>query len=287
MNTSSCHAGEVLSHCSSVKMSIRTYTAIALGVVALCTAVEKATAGAIPPISTLSPSSVKAGEMEIRAGMEYSYHEWGMFQTSDTGRELYRLPDLTLTVGMADNVELVLNYQWLWLNQEGGSMESGTGDLKITGIYRLINETDNRPACALVIATKLPDANYSKGFGTDQTDIWAGGAFSKSFGDLRLLANASIGIIGQPTGDVPNQDDVFVYNIGAIYAVTADLSVGCGLDGIANSRMDNDRTFVRGGIAFKTDLGTFDLGAGTGLSSESGDLHVSAGFSTTVGLWDK
>ena len=88
-------------------------------------------AGIAPPIHALAPSTVPAGEAEVRAGLDYSYHEWGMFQSSDTGRELVRLPDLTLTLGMSDKVELVFNFPWLWLKQGDGSYAGGPGDLKI------------------------------------------------------------------------------------------------------------------------------------------------------------
>ena len=244
-------------------------------------------AGIAPPIHALAPSTVPAGEAEVRAGLDYSYHEWGMFQSSDTGRELVRLPDLTLTLGMSDKVELVFNFPWLWLKQGDGSYAGGPGDLKIAGIYNLTKETDTLPAFALVIATKLPDAHYKKGFGTDQTDFWAGGACSKTFDNLRVLANASLGILEDPTGDEPNQDDVLVYDIGVIYSMSGSIDIGCGLDGIANSRMGNDRMFTRGGIAFRTQIGTFDLSVGTGLNHESGDLHIAAGFSTALGAWNK
>ena len=246
---------------------------------AACLVAGGAWAGMAPPIHAVAPASLPAGAVELRCGFDYSYDEQSMFQTAVAKKELYRLPDLTLTVGMSDRVELVFNFPWLWLKQDGASTKTGPGDLKITGIYNLVKETDSAPACSLILATKLPDANYDKGLGTDRTDFWAGGAFSKTVGRLYLLANASLGLLDKPTGET-DQDDVFVYDVGAIYSITHDLSAGCGLDGIYNSRFGNDRIVVRGGIALKTDFGTFDLSAGTGLNRYSGDLHVTTGFST-------
>lgn len=240
-----------------------------------------AVAGIAPPINIIAPASLSAGEAEIRCGFDYSQNEQAPFPTTNSplGRKVYRLPELTMTFGMSDRVELVFNYPWLWLKQDGASLETGTGDLRITGIYNLIRETDSIPACSLIMTTKLPNASYEKGLGTDCTDFWTGVAMAKTAGSLCLLANASIGVIDRPTGDT-NQDDMLVYDIGAIYSITYDLSVGFGLDGVYGSRLENDRTIVRGGIAWKTDLGTFDISTGTGLTRDSGDLHISMGFTT-------
>lgn len=241
-----------------------------------------AVAGLAPPLHTLSPAALQAGSIEMRVGGEYSLHEWNAFEASDTDRELYRFPDLTLTFGMSRNVELLVNFPWLWLRRNGESMENGTGDIKVTAIYNIIRETEDLPTCALVITTKLPDAHYGKGFGTDQTDFWFGGIFSKTFGNLVLLANLSMGILDQPGVSLPDQDDVLAYDFGIMYSLTDSLVFGCNLDGVGNSRFNNDRLFARGGMAFKTAFGTLDLRVGTGLNDKSGDLNVMAGFTTAL-----
>ncbi|MEI6971060.1 MAG: hypothetical protein WCL44_06030 [bacterium] len=239
-------------------------------------------AGIAPPLHALSPPCLPAGATEIRIGGGYSLNEWNAFESVGTGRELFRIPDLTATFGVSDNVELMFNYAWLLLREDGEELKNGTGDIKITGIYNILRESDLRPNCALLIATKLPDAHYGNRFGTDQTDFWIGGVFSKTSGPLTLLADAVLGILDQPGVSLPDQDDVLAYDIGIMYSVGDVLVVGCGLDGVGLSRFDNDRVFVHGGMAIKTDIGTLDLGLGTGLNEAAGDLRLTAGFTTAI-----
>ena len=235
------------------------------------------------PLKALSPRTAPLGEWHIRIGADYNQGERLFFQDEDKDRKLYSLPTVNAAFGVSPNVELLLSYPVLYLKQEAQSGKYGSGDLRICTVFNLLPEKDCFPESALKLEVKLPNADDVDEFGTDQTDVFIGGAFSKKLWKLDLLVNADLGIMGNPQSLETTQDDVLLYKIGTLYPVSENYSVGLELDGIALSRFGNDRQFIRVGLSMRSQMCVIDAGVAAGLNNASGDYQVGVGVTLNFG----
>ena len=93
---------------------------------------------------------------------------------------------------------------------------------------RLLSETAGRPAIGVRFATKLPNASNENGIGLDTTDFYASLLMGKTVQSVRIVGNAGLGILGDPTrGD--RQGDVLTYGFSVARAVR---------QGVGNRRRD-------------------------------------------------
>lgn len=261
----------------------RIYLSVAAAVFFLLLGGEQSMAGFQFPLESISPVTTPLGRQHLRLGASYNRGERLLFQAENKDRRVYELPSFSLAVGLAPNVELLLSYPLLLLNQTDKEEEYGSGDLIITGVYRLLQVGKIFSDCALTIATKLPNASNQEEFGTDETDFFLGGAVSREMGKLNLLINLDFAILGDPNR-VNTQDDLFEYNVGLIYPVNKKLSAALEFAGAETSRRNNDRRFVRGGIAFTWKKFLIDCGGALGLTEESGDFQVAVGVTLKFGI---
>lgn len=236
------------------------------------------------PLKSISPTTTPFGEQRFRFGVLYNKKEKLLFQKEDRDRQVYTLPSLDLSVGVSPDVELLFSYPFLLINQNDQEQNFGSGDLTISGIFRLIREGTIFPECAIKFSTKLPNADDTKGFGTDETDFFMGGVFSRKIGPLKLLLNADLAILGNPNTNQSSQDDVLVYRVGVIYPLQHNLSAGLEVDGTEFSTQGNDRRFIRGGIAFNWQEFLIDLGGALALTEASGEFQVGVGITLKFGI---
>lgn len=236
------------------------------------------------PLKSISPTTTPFGEQRFRFGVLYNKNERLLFQKEDRDRQVYTLPSLDLSVGVSPDVELLFSYPFLLINQNDQEQNFGSGDLTISGIFRLIREGTIFPECAIKFSTKLPNADDTKGFGTDETDFFMGGVFSRKIGPLKLLLNADLAILGNPNTNQSSQDDVLVYRVGVIYPLQNNLSAGLEVDGTEFSTQGNDRRFIRGGIAFNWQEFLIDLGGALALTEASGEFQVGMGITLKFGI---
>lgn len=242
-----------------------------------------AAAESLFPLRLHSPAVPPRGAHLFRIGLEYNEGEPLFFQDADADRKAYSLPEFDAVLGIASDMELELRYPLLYLNQNGQDWEYGSGDFRIGWVYRLFREKGWIPETGIRIAVKLPNAGSSKGFGTNETDFYAGGLFAKRAGATTFLFNAELGILGNPNSSEPTQDDVLVYGAGVVYSFSRSANAGFGVDGVGFSRYGNDRLFVRAGASRVFGRVILDAGFAVGLTEDSGNYQVIAGISIPFG----
>jgi hypothetical protein len=245
---------------------------------------RRATAEFQFPLKSISPKTTPYGEQRVRIGMEYNKGERLLFKTVDKNRKIYSIPIIDIAMGVSSNVELLFCYPFHYLKQEGQESNYGSGDLRIAGIFRVYKESKILPECGIKFAVKLPNADDTKEFGTDETDFFFGGVFSKRFGKLKILLNTDLAILGNPSTTETKQDDVLIYKAGGLYLLRENVVLGCEIEGTEFSRFGNNRRFLRGGIAFNVKNLLFDLAAAAGLNEPSGDYQFSVGVTLKFGI---
>ncbi len=235
------------------------------------------------PLKSISPVLTPPGEYHLRLGASYNKGERLLFQTENKDRRVYELPSFNMAVGLSHNVELLLQYPLLLMNQTDKTQDYGSGDLKITGVFTFLRVRKIFPEFAFTLAMKLPNASNQEEFGTDETDLFLGIAASRAIGPATLLINADFAILGDPTAK-NTQDDLFEYKAGLIYPVRDYIWASLGLEGAETSRRTNDRRLIRGGIAFSWKKYLIDAGGALGLTEESGDFQVAVGITMMFGI---
>lgn len=252
--------------------------AAVLAAAVLAAAPDTGSAGPLLPLRTLAPETEPAGTVSLRVGAGYSTGERLMFQDADLNRAVLETPSLELAIGVSENVELRLQYAYLHLQQDGAEDAFGSGDLRVLGIFSLLGESPERPGCALMLGAKAPNAEDQGGFGTDQSDLFVSALFSKKISMFTVLLNAGMAILDNPSMDTTEQDDVLTYGAGLACKPLDWLTLGCEVDGLANSHNGNERGYVRGGAAVAYGDFAFDVSGGVGLNDASGSFHVGAGL---------
>lgn len=229
-------------------------------------------------LRTPSPSTTPRGEVDVRIGAAYVERERGPFEAAGTQRSYWNAPAFDVAIGVSDNAEVLLSYCWITLTPEDEPTRRGTGDLRVTALYNMFDETRFRPECSFVIGVKFPNADDDKELGTDMTDLWFGGIFAKRFWRVALLLDLRMGILGRRGFEATDQDDVLMCGVGAACSLAEWLTIGCELRGTTASRFGNDRSTFGAGIAAETRYFTVDVSAEYGLEESSAD------FSATTGL---
>jgi hypothetical protein len=251
--------------------------------------------GAVPasaqqrPLVTEDPEVVGAGLILIEGGFDYGTDM--LFPASGLKGNLLRLPLVGVSVGLSSIAELQIdggpyNRMSIKSRQPGplAGMMNFTGDrthdvedIVIATKIKLLSETPTRPAFGVRFATKLPNAGNESGLGLDTTDFHVQVLAGKTVRSVRLVGNAGLGILGDPTrGD--NQNDVLDYGISVARAVAEGVEVVGELNGRANTRSGTppagteSRATVR--IGGRLTRGTVRLDAGLLLGVTARDPGV-------------
>ena len=146
---------------------------------------------------------------------------------------LLRVPTLGVSFGLSSIAELQIDgglYNRLHVTarrrrRRSSAMLDFTGDnttdvedIVVATKVRVLSETPGRPAFGLRFATKLPNASNESGLGLDTTDFYASLLIGKTVQSVRMVGNAGLGILGDPTrGD--RQNDVLAYGFSVARAV--------------------------------------------------------------------
>lgn len=184
------------------------------------------------PLVTEDPETIGAGRLLIEAGFELArdaeYPVSGL-----TGNRL-SAPTFGLSFGVSSIAELQIDgglYQRLSVTdrQPGplsalldfdGDETTDIEDFVIATKIRLLSETPGRPALGLRFATRLPNASNESGLGHDTTDFFASLLIAKTIQSVRVVGNAGVAILGDPTAAVPEQNDLMTYGVSVARAVT-------------------------------------------------------------------
>jgi hypothetical protein len=247
------------------------------------------------PLVTEDPETIGAGLVLIEAGFD---HQRAVFYpVSGLEGNLLRLPTLGVSFGLGPSAELqfdggiynrlsVTSRQAAPLSREldfTGNTTSDVEDITVATKIRLAAERAGRPSIGVRFATRLPNAGNESGLGLDTTDFYVSFLIGKTVRSVRLVGNAGLGILGQPT-DGHSQNDVLMYGLSLARAVQE----GVELVGEINGRLDTregepppgteNRGTLRGGARVTRGTVRFDGAVIVGLTSRDTSFGVTAGL---------
>ena len=248
------------------------------------------------PLVTEDPETIGAGRVLLEGGID---GEHGItFHVSGLKGDLWRLPSIGVSVGVSSIAELQIDgglYNRLSVTGREpaplssmldftGDKTSDVEDIVVATKIRLLSETPGRPALGVRFATKLPNASNENGLGLDTTDFYGTILIGKTVQSIRVVGNAGLGILGDPTrGD--RQGDVLQYGVSVARAVRQGLEIVGEINGRYQPTDDEEtppgtdsRAAMRVGGRFTHRTVRLDTGIILGMTSRD------PGFGFTAGL---
>ena len=248
------------------------------------------------PLVTEDPETIGSGNVLLEAGFDLQKEIF--YPVSGLQGDLLRVPVLGLSFGLSSIAELQIDgglYNRLHVTERvaaplssmldfTGDNTSDVEDITVGTKIRVLSETAGRPALGLRFATKLPNASNENGIGTDTTDFYASLLVGKTVQSVRLVGNAGLGILGDPTrGD--RQADVLAYGLSVARAVRQGVEVVGEINGRYPATYNDDeppgsesRAVMRLGGRITTGTVRLDAAALIGMTPRDPGFGVTAGF---------
>lgn len=247
------------------------------------------------PLVTEDPETIGAGLVLLEGGFDVQRQV--TYPASGLQGNLLRLPTLGVSFGISSIAEVQLDggpFNRLQVTSRtpaplsnqltfAGDRTHDVEDVVIATKIRLLSETADRPAFGVRFGTRLPNAGNESGLGLDTTDFFISALVGKTVQSIRVVGNAGLGILGDPTrGD--RQNDVLLYGVSVARAVRQGLEVVGEVNGRLDTRSGDapvgteSRGAMRVGGRFTRSTVRVDAGLIVGLTS----LDPSVGF--TAGL---
>jgi hypothetical protein len=239
------------------------------------------------PLITEDPETIGAGRVLIEGG--FNYERDVMFPVSGLEGNRLSVPTVGVSIGLSSIAEIQIDggfYQRLSITDRDPTAPlaslltftdddtSDVEDIVLATKVRIVSETSGRPAFGLRFATKLPNASNEDGLGTDLTDFYASLLVGKTVQAVRVVGNAGVAILGDPTSPVPAQNDLMTFGVSVARAMTTAAEVVAELNGrlnLANGDPDpgaENRAVMRIG----------DAGVILGLTSRDPAFGITGGF---------
>jgi hypothetical protein len=266
--------------------------AAAIGVLLTAAAIAEAQQR---PLVTEDPRTVGAGQVLVEMGVDWARDI--TFPISGLTGDLLTAPTIGISVGVGPIAEIQIDgspYRRLRVSERRVAPLSNllpldltettaVDDVVIATKLRLVNEGRGRPAVGLRFATRLPNASNESGLGHDTTDFFASFLLGKTVKSLRVVGNAGVAIVGDPTV-AARQEDLLTFGLSMVQALPAGFEVVAEYNGrmsLANGSPvpgAENRGVARGGLRFTRGPARLDAAALFGATSS--DLDIGA----TVGL---
>ena len=247
------------------------------------------------PLVTEDPETIGAGNVLIEGGFDIQREVF--YPVSGLQGNLLRLPVLGVSFGLSSIAELQIDgglYNRLSVTSRQraplsshltftGDTTSDVEDIVVATKIRLLSEKAGRPAFGLRFATKLPNASNENGLGLDTTDFHAMLLIGKTVESVRIVGNAGLGILGDPTrGD--RQGDVLTYGLSVARAVRQGVEIVGEINGRFSPRDEEDqppgsdnRAAVRVGARITHATVRLDTGIFLGVTSRDPSFGFTAG----------
>ncbi|MBI2833487.1 MAG: hypothetical protein HYX76_03565 [Acidobacteria bacterium] len=247
------------------------------------------------PLVTEDPETIGAGRILLEAGLDYAHGV--LFPVSGLQGNLLRVPVVGVSFGISSIAELQLdgglhnrldvtsrlNAPLSGMLDFTGTRTTDVEDLVVATKIRMAGETTGRPAIGVRFATRLPNATNESGLGLDTTDFFATLLVGKTVQSIRFVANAGLGILGDPTrGD--RQNDVLMYGVSFARALTDKVEIVGELNGRADVRAGDpppgteSRSVMRVGARYTRGAGRVDAGLLIGATSRDPDYGFTVGY---------
>ncbi|MFH1226633.1 MAG: transporter [Planctomycetota bacterium] len=171
------------------------------------------TPNALPcrPLATEDCGTTPADKLSMEVGFEFTMPE----ETNTT----YIVTNV-FNYGLADNLDAGIEIPLVNLTQDA----YGIGDVTLRSKYRLMIETEMRPALLIKYTLKIPSGDEGKSLGSGKTDAGILLVLTKSFGDLTLFTNGGYNAIDLPKSDVWHNNTSF-FGMGLQQAIAKDLNL--------------------------------------------------------------
>ena len=246
------------------------------------------------PLATEDPETISAGQILLEGGYDYQYH--AVYPASGLTGNLSRVGTLGINFGVSSIAEIQLKsgiQDWLHITERvpaplssmlnvNGTTTRDFMDAVIGAKVRFASETVSRPSLAVKFSTRLPNAGNESGLGLDTTDFNFGILIGKTVRSVRFVANAGIGILGEPVrGD--DQNDVLNYGFSAARALTNTVELVADLNGRISTRDTTpvgteSRSMIRLGARFTSGAVRFDVAFLIGATSHDPLWGITTGF---------
>jgi hypothetical protein len=245
---------------------------------------------------TEDPETIGSGNILFEGGFDLQKDIF--YPVSGLQGDLLRVPVLGLSFGLSSIAELQIDgglYNRLHVTGRSaaplssmldftGDNTSDVEDIVVATKVRVLSETPGRPAIGLRFATKLPNASNENGIGLDTTDFYATILIGKTVQSVRMVGNAGLGILGDPTrGD--RQGDVLAYGFSVARAVRQGLEVVGEINGRYQPGDDagtppgtDSRGAMRVGARFTHRTVRLDGGIVIGMTSRDPSFGITAGL---------
>lgn len=267
------------------------------GAIAAGMALAQATAASAQqrPLVTEDPLTVGSGQILLETGVDWA--RGITFPSSGLRGDLVTGPSLGISVGVGPIAEIQIDgsfFRKLTIKERipaplssvlsfTGNTTSSVDDFVIATKLRLLNEGPGRPAIGLRFATRLPNASNESGLGQDTTDFYASLLLGKTVKSLRIVGNAGVAIVGDPTV-AARQEDLLTFGLSLARAVVGGLEVVSEYNGRMNLAASSpvpgteSRGVARAGLRYTRGPVRVDAAALVGATSSDLDLGATAGL---------
>jgi hypothetical protein len=247
------------------------------------------------PLVTEDPETIGAGRLLIEAGIDVERDAF--YPVSGLSGNRIAIPTFGMSIGLSSIAEIQIDgglYQRLAVTDAqpaplsalldfDGDETTDVEDFVLATKIRLFTEAPSRPALGLRFATKLPTASNESGLGHDMTDFFASLLVAKTVQSIRVVGNAGIAILGDPTASVPEQNDLMTFGFSVARALTTSAEVVGEINGRINAADDPDpgaesRAAVRLGGRYTRGAVRVDAGVTLGVTSRDPRIGATAGF---------
>jgi hypothetical protein len=205
------------------------------------------------PLLTEDVDITPQGSFNISAGVEFTQN--AKFPLSGLKGDLTRVGDVRFRVGLASNVELIVEgtlQNFLAINSGtnpspiplslDGNSTNDSGDFTIATKIKIRNESKLVPALGFITGFQLPNSDQSRGIGSNQINIFGKVLMQKRFGkrngkDARLnfYGNLGLGIMTAPLRQF-TQNDLLLYGFAGNFAVNDRINLVSEINGRHNTR---------------------------------------------------
>jgi hypothetical protein len=249
------------------------------------------------PLVTEDPETIGAGRVLIEGGI--TLEKDASFPVSGLEGNRFSVPTLGVSVGLSSIAEIQIDgglYQHLAIEKRNpraplahvldftNDDTSDVEDIVLATKIRLAAEGAQRPAFGLRFATKLPNASNEAGLGTDLTDFYASLLIGKTVQSVRVVGNAGLGILGDPTSAVPAQNDLLTFAVSVARAMTTAAEVVAEVSGRLNFAEDEahpgaeSRAVMRVGARYTRGPVRLDGAVILGMTSRDPSFGITGGF---------
>lgn len=247
------------------------------------------------PLTTQDPETIGGGRILVEGGLDYGTDVF--YPASGLTGNLLRAPLIGVVIGLSPIAELQVHgglYNRLTITRRElaplshmlDPLEDRTDDVEDLAVatkVRVASETAGRPAVAIRLATRLPNATNESGLGLDTMDFFATLVLGKTFLSTRVVGNVGLGILGDPVrGD--RQNDVLVLGVSVARAVTDAAEVVGEINARANTRSaepppgTENRGLLKAGVRYTLGAGRVDAALLLGLTERDPGVGVAVGY---------